>query len=57
MSLGRLLGILCILLGFISAIISDAILFSPLTWFVAAIAVVVVLDFVGIPGIAVRREG
>jgi uncharacterized membrane protein YfcA len=33
-----LLGLLCIILGFVSAIIDERILFDALTWFVAAIA-------------------
>lgn len=33
-----LLGLLCIVIGFIAAIIDERIIFGPLTWFVAAIA-------------------
>jgi hypothetical protein len=34
----KLLGLLCIIVGFITAIIDERILFGPLTWFIAAIA-------------------
>jgi hypothetical protein len=34
----KLLGLLCIIVGFIAAIIDERILFGPLTWFIAAIA-------------------
>lgn len=33
-----LLGLLCIIIGFVAAIIDERILFGPLTWFIAAIA-------------------
>jgi hypothetical protein len=33
-----LLGLLCIIIGFVTAIIDERILFGPLTWFAAAIA-------------------
>jgi len=32
------LGLLCIIVGFVVAIIEEKILFSPLSWFIAAIA-------------------
>jgi hypothetical protein len=34
----KLLGLLCIIVGFITAVIDERILFGPLTWFIAAIA-------------------
>lgn len=34
----NLLGLLCIIIGFVAAIIDERILFGPLTWFIAAIA-------------------
>jgi hypothetical protein len=33
-----LLGLLCIIIGFVAGIIDERILFGPLTWFAAAIA-------------------
>jgi type IV secretory pathway TrbD component len=33
-----LLGLLCIIIGFVVAIIDERILFGALTWFIAAIA-------------------
>jgi hypothetical protein len=33
-----LLGLLCIIIGFVAAIIDERILFGALTWFIAAIA-------------------
>lgn len=33
-----LLGLLCIIIGFVVAIIDERILFDALTWFIAAIA-------------------
>jgi hypothetical protein len=53
MSLGGLLALLCIILGFLSAILDEAILFKgpgalvSLCWFVAALAIVAVLGGVG----------
>lgn len=32
------LGLLCIIVGFVAAIIEEKVLFGPLSWFVAAIA-------------------
>jgi hypothetical protein len=32
------LGLLCIIVGFVAAIIDEKILFGPLSWFIAAIA-------------------
>jgi hypothetical protein len=32
------LGLLCIIVGFVAAIIEEKILFGPLSWFIAAIA-------------------
>jgi hypothetical protein len=32
------LGLLCIIVGFVVAIIEEKILFGPLSWFIAAIA-------------------
>lgn len=34
----NLLGLLCIIIGFVAAVIDERILFGPLTWFIAAIA-------------------
>jgi hypothetical protein len=34
----NLLGLLCIIIGFVAAIIDEQILFGPLQWFIAAIA-------------------
>jgi hypothetical protein len=34
----NLLGVLCIIIGFVAAIIDEQILFGPLQWFIAAIA-------------------
>jgi hypothetical protein len=34
----NLLGLLCIIIGFVAAIIDERILFGALTWFIAAIA-------------------
>jgi hypothetical protein len=34
----KLLGLLCIIIGFVAAIIDERILFGPLTWFIAALA-------------------
>jgi hypothetical protein len=34
----NLLGLLCIIVGFVAAIIDERILFGPLTWFIASIA-------------------
>lgn len=47
MTLGALLAIICIVLGFIVAIVDEKILFGPLEWFVAAIAIVMTLGGVG----------
>jgi hypothetical protein len=33
-----LLGLLCIIIGFVAAIVDERILFGALTWFIAAIA-------------------
>jgi hypothetical protein len=40
-------ALICILLGFITAIIDEAILFNALTWFVASIAFSVLPGFSG----------
>jgi type IV secretory pathway TrbD component len=34
----KLIGLLCIIIGFVAAIIDEKILFGALTWFIAAIA-------------------
>lgn len=53
MSIGGLLALLCIILGFLSAILEEAILFKgplalvALAWFVAALAIVAVLGGIG----------
>jgi hypothetical protein len=49
----KLLGLLCIIVGFIAAIIDERILFGPLTWFIAAIAFNTLGD-VGVPFFARR---
>jgi hypothetical protein len=41
-------ALICILLGFISAIIDEAILFNALTWFVASISFSVLPGFAGL---------
>lgn len=38
MSIWTVCALICIILGFVGAIIDEAILFNTLTWFVAAIA-------------------
>jgi hypothetical protein len=38
MSLFSLLGLLCIIIGFVAGIIDERILFGATTWFIAAIA-------------------
>jgi hypothetical protein len=53
--MGTILGIVCIVLGFVSAFVSAPILFPPLVWFVAAIAFAVVLNGVALP--ALVRKG
>jgi hypothetical protein len=50
-----LLGLLCIILGFVSAIIDERILFGALTWFVAAIAFNTLGD-VAVPFVGSRRR-
>jgi type IV secretory pathway TrbD component len=50
-----LLGLLCIILGFVAAIIEERILFGALTWFVAAIAFNTLRD-VAFPFIGSRRR-
>lgn len=54
--LGVVLGLVCIILGFIVALADVHILFDPLTWFVAAIAFVAVLGGVGIGGLVIGRK-
>lgn len=50
----KLLGLLCIIIGFVAAIIDERILFGPLTWFVAAIAFNTIGN-VAAPFLAMRR--
>jgi hypothetical protein len=54
--LGMILGLVCIILGFVSAFAHDAILFSPLVWFVAAIAFVAVLGSFSLGGFTIGRK-
>ena len=56
MTIGALLGLICIAVGFFSAIFDEKVLFDPLAWFVAAIAFVVTLGGVTVPGLMGRRE-
>jgi hypothetical protein len=50
----KLLGLLCVIVGFIAAIIDQRILFGPLTWFLAAIAFNT-LGSVALPSFGRRR--
>jgi hypothetical protein len=52
-ALFNLLGLLCIIIGFIAAIVDERILFGALTWFIAAIAFNT-LGKVGVPFFATR---
>lgn len=47
MTVGVLLAIVCILLGFLGPILDEKILIGVLDWFVAAIAIVMTLGGVG----------
>jgi hypothetical protein len=47
MTVGLLLAVLCILLGFVGAIVDEKILLGALEWFVAAIAIALTLGGVG----------
>lgn len=50
MTLGQVLGVVCIVIGFITGAIGDGreeLLFDSLTWFVAGIAIVMTLGGVG----------
>ena len=47
MSLAQVLGLVCIILGFVVGITEEKILFDALSWFVAGIAFIVVLGGVG----------
>ena len=53
MSLGQLLALVCIILGFIVGIIEEKVLFDALTWFVADVAIVLTLGGVG--GFSLKR--
>lgn len=55
MSIGGLLALVCIILGFIVGITEDKLLFDALTWFVAAIALVVTLGGVSLGSFQIRR--
>ena len=55
MSFGSVLALVCIILGFISGVADTKILFDALTWFVAAIAVVLALGGVSVGPFAVRK--
>jgi hypothetical protein len=55
MTIGKVLGLISIILGFVVAIVDEKILVSPLEWFLVAIAFVVVLDGVALP--FGRRQG
>jgi hypothetical protein len=50
----KLLGLLCIIIGFVAAIVDERILFGPLIWFIAAIALNTSRD-VAVPFLARRR--
>jgi len=56
MSLGTVLGLIAIILGVIAGFIHDKILFDPLTWFVLAIALVLVLGGAVLPVFAGRKS-
>lgn len=47
MSIGTLLALVCIILGFVVGVTEDKILFDATTWFVAAIAFALSLTGVG----------
>jgi hypothetical protein len=49
MTIGKVLGLISIILGLVVAIVEEDILFNPLAWFVLAIAFVVVLDGIALP--------
>lgn len=49
----NLLGLLCIIIGFVAAIIDEQILFGALNWFIAAIAFNT-MGSVGVPFFARR---
>lgn len=55
MSLGTLLGLVCLVLAVVTAAVGTW-LFSPLGWLVAAIAVVMVLGGVGFGPFVVGRK-
>lgn len=45
MSIGTIAALICIVFGFIAGFSDEDVLFNPLTWFVAAIAFDLALDF------------
>jgi hypothetical protein len=49
-----ILGLLCIVLGFVGEIIDERILIGTLEWFVAAIAF---NTLGGLPGVCTKRRG
>jgi uncharacterized membrane protein YfcA len=49
MTIGKVLGLISIVLGFIAALVDEDVLFNPLAWFVLAIAFVMVLDGIVLP--------
>jgi multisubunit Na+/H+ antiporter MnhG subunit len=49
MTIGKVLGLISIVCGFIAAFVEEDFLFNPLAWFVLAIAFVFVLDGIVLP--------
>ncbi len=54
MTLGQLLALICIIIGFVVAAVSGTFLFPPTTWFIAAIAIVLTLG--GVYPLPFRRS-
>lgn len=55
MSVGGLLALVCIILGFIVGVSDNKIVFDALSWFVAAIAIVMTLGGVAFGGISFKK--
>jgi hypothetical protein len=55
MSLGTILALICIILGFIVGLADVDLVFDAMSWFVAAIAIVLTLDGVNLGSFAVKR--
>jgi len=49
MTIGKVLGLISIVLGLFIAVVDEKFLISPLEWFVLAIAFVMVLDGIVLP--------